>query len=77
MHHDEVEAYGRLRDAGQSPQIEPGGRIMMEAEAPSQAPTAPRESPDPGHREDDNHDNDEQHEHPHPRRPPSPRPHGG
>jgi len=74
--HDEVQAFGRLRDAGVSPQIELGGRIMMENEAPAEAPAEPRVSPDRRDREDDDHDKDEKHEHPHPRRPPSPRPHG-
>ncbi len=76
MHrHDEVRSFGQLRDAGRSPQIEAGGRIMMEAEAPpSERPTHPDHPDHPKH--PDHPDHPEHPDHPHPRRPPSPRPHG-
>lgn len=77
--HDEVHAFGQLRDADGTPLIAPGGRIMMEAEAPAEAPPSERPTR-PDHPEHPKHpDHPEHPEHPdrpHPRRPPSPRPHG-
>src|SRR3989442_5888808 len=74
--HDEVHAFGQLRVADQTPQIAPGGRILLDADAPAAAPPSERPAR-PDHDKDREHEQEGDHEdRPHPRRPPSPRPHG-
>ncbi len=73
--HDEVHAFGQLRDADQSPLIAPGGRILLDADAAAEAPPTERPAR-PDHDKDHDHEEEGDHDRPHPRRPPSPRPHG-